>query len=159
MDFFDNLNVCCFDALNSVGESCGVVGPCKPDGVVFFPFRWHGVAEISASFACTAHFCTPSFFCKRNCRCRGGGSEGNPSLPGYAYSCPNQPWQLITSSFAVLASARTFPKESQTNEPPQNSSSPSAPTRLTAATWIPFAMAWARWTVFQASCQSPSSEV
>jgi hypothetical protein len=63
-----------------------------------------------------------------------------------------------TSSFSVLASLRTFPKESQTNEPPQNCSSPSSPARLTAATWTPFAMAWARWTVFQASCQSPSSD-
>ena len=51
---------------------------------------------------------------------------------------------------------RMRPPGSATKLPPQNSmppaGSPSWPTRLTAQTYTPLAMAWLRWIVSQAAC-------
>ena len=58
---------------------------------------------------------------------------------------------------SIDASAITTPNGSHRNDVPQNSSpawpgSPGSwPTRFTAATNTPLAMAWLRWMVFQAS--------
>ena len=57
----------------------------------------------------------------------------------------------MVSSSLLLARPRTSPRGSTTNEAPQNSRSSSVPTRLTAATKTPLAIAWDRWTVSQAS--------
>jgi hypothetical protein len=44
------------------------------------------------------------------------------------------------------------PNGSATKDCPQNVSAPSWPTRLTAATKTPLAIAWARWMVSHAEC-------
>src|ERR1700735_3253751 len=49
---------------------------------------------------------------------------------------------IRVSSAVALARAIISPNGSATNESPQNSSSPSTPTRLTAATKTPLAIAW-----------------
>ena len=69
---------------------------------------------------------------------------------------------ISVSSLSVEASAITCPKGSATKEEPQNSmplsGGPSKPTRLTAATKMPLAMACERWMVRQASsCAAPNS--
>ena len=151
---------------NLPGQSLTVVRPAEPGRLVRLPLGRHAVAAAAAGdrrrvarLNRGTAAAMPPYASMRRSR-RNGQLRRTSSMRREVASRPTR-----ISSSSVDASAITTPNGSATNDVPQNSS-PAAlgglswPTRFTAATNTPLAIACERWIVCQASrCAAPYSRL
>src|SRR5581483_9495887 len=131
---------------HAVGPGDGVFRPGQPGSGVAMPFRWHPISK--GGWRGHERVAAPA-------RERG---ESGPLASVRRSRRKGQFWRVSSmrfrshstirvSSLSSLALAMMRPKGSATNDCPQNCSWPSLPTRFTAPTKTPLAIAWARWMV------------